>query len=325
MTDLILIKGKMPLIKKKDQTFNRLVFHIPEAVKNRLGDIPGVADEIVPEVHAEPRLHVRQVLTLVPEPELENESLTLELEVETPIVLVKQMTSVEIEEPEVEFEVAVESSPKATTELVIENTEKTFEIQTDEITPFLELKLENPEAVFNTGKSFLKDVAEGKRHFGFTAFSNSLNEAHLLVYASFLQFSLKKPVLVITKDINHSSFSRFKKHFTNGALLNWTTSEWGDVCIVDQKQLINQAETLSRAEFEFIKSQFSAVFWSLPKGNVQSDFQKSFMSILNILDSVTFVVSKGESKVKEIETSASYYQCFNVPVKGVLFEEKLKT
>jgi hypothetical protein len=194
----------------------------------------------------------------------------------------------------------------------------------NDIVPFFSLKLKNAPSIYKTGSTFLKDIANGKKHFGFRALSSQANEIHLLAYASFINYSLKQPVLVVVKDFNDKSFDKYRNNFTTGTLWKWKTKDWGNLCFIDYKQITKHAAEFKHLDIDMITNEFSAVLWSLYGTETEDELQKASLVILGKVNSVTLIVSKGGTKSKDLKKSADYYQCFDIPIKGILVEEELK-
>lgn len=192
------------------------------------------------------------------------------------------------------------------------------------ITPYYSLKLKNPASVYKVGTSFLKDISNGKKNFGFSSLAKNSNDIHLLVYGSFINYSLNQSVLIVVKDINDKSLDKYRDNFTKGTLWKWDTHDWGDVCFIDYKQINNYADELKKVDLNLVAHDFAAVLWSLPKDNVQDELQKASLEILSKINSLTLVVANGETKNKDLKKSAAYYQCFDIPLKGILAEGELK-
>lgn len=194
----------------------------------------------------------------------------------------------------------------------------------NDVIPFFSLKLKNSASVYKIGTSYLKDIANGQKHFGFVSMSKQLDDLPLLVYASFINYSLKKPVLIVVKDINDKAFDKFRANFTKGTLWKWQTNDWGNLCFIDYKQINKYTEELKQLDLSFITDEFVSVLWALPSGNVQDELQKSSLNIISKISSVTFVICKGETKNNDFKKSAAYYQCFDIAIKGILIGENLK-
>jgi hypothetical protein len=194
----------------------------------------------------------------------------------------------------------------------------------DDVIPFFSLNLKNSESVYKIGTSFLKDISKGHKHFGFISLSKYPDDLHLLVYGSFINYSLKQPVLIVVRDMNDKSLDRYRQNFTEGTLWKWKTIDWGNVCLIDYNQINCHSEEFKNSNLNFITQGFAAVLWALPSGDVQNELQKGSLEILSKINSVTYIVSKGETKNKILKKSAAYYQCFNIPLKGILIGEGLK-
>lgn len=187
-----------------------------------------------------------------------------------------------------------------------------------EVIPFFTLKLKNQPTVHKIGTSFLKDISLGHKYFGFTSLTKNLDDLHLLVYGSFINYTLNRPVLIVVRDINDISLDKYRKDFTKGSLWKWNTYDWGNLCFIDHKQIIEHSEELKHLDLSFITHEFAASLWALPEGNVQNEFQKASLTILGKINSVTFVVDRGKTKNKDLNKSVTYYKCFDIAVKGIL-------
>lgn len=318
MNDEFFSHNSKSIIRPRVKVASPLVFNIPEAVLLRLNNI--TEEKVIDSESTLEVISPKIELHLEASEPVQELELVLELEEKPEVLLGETITSETVEsalESEPVLELQLERSERS---IVSEKMEDiaTVEMKT-KVVPFFELRLHNPEAVYKVGHAFLTDIEKGKKHFGFTTLSTTESESLLMVYASFIQHSLKKPVLVVTKNIASSDFDIHRKHFNEGMLLNWKTWEWGDLCFVDHSQLLKTEKDFAKTDLDFIHNHFSAILWSLPSGNTHGNFQQVFLSILAKLSSVTMVVEKGVTKSKTINKAADYYNCFNIPVKGVLF------
>jgi hypothetical protein len=193
----------------------------------------------------------------------------------------------------------------------------------NEINPFISLKLKNPESIYKIGTSYVSDIQKGYKHFGFANLTKQTNDLHLLAYGSFINYSLKKSVLIIVRDLNDKSFDKYRMNFTPGTLWNWRTSEWGNVCLVDYKQIFKHEENFNQMNLELITHEFSAVLWALPAIDVQGELKKAALPVLGKMDCVTFVTRYGDTRNEDLKKSAEYYKCFNISLKGVIAEDAI--
>lgn len=293
---------------RKSGTTLQLTFHIPEGMKvsadlvlemSQITEPTLLVKDNVVEVLSEPKVALESAQEIVAKPELTS--------LASPVVMESELTPV-----------VVESTPE------VADVRIHIKEASSDIIPFFSLKLKNAPSVYKTGTTFLKDVANGKKHFGFASMSKQLDELHLLVYASFINYSLKKPVLVVVKDLNDKAFDKYRSNFTEGTLWKWQTYDWGDLCLIDYKQINQYAEEFKHLDLSFITEEFVSILWALPSGNVQDELHKSTLVILNKINSVTFVIRSGETKNNDLKKSAAYYQCFDIPVKGILVGESTK-
>lgn len=221
---------------------------------------------------------------------------------------------------------------KGESPVVVTNNQKktiaTVDIQVEEaiseVVPFYSLKLKNSQDVYKVGMSFVKDITNGVKHFGFVTMSNLIDDLHLLVYGSFVNYNLKKPVLIVVKDFNDPAFDLYRHHFTAGTIGRWDTNDWGDLCVIDGKQLNTHSENSRSTDFDYLLEEFTAVFWALPSQDVQNVFNRFGLEVLGKIHSVTYVIQAGETKNTNLNKSTEYYQCFDIAVKGVLIREGIK-
>lgn len=189
-----------------------------------------------------------------------------------------------------------------------------------DVIPFFSFKLSNSPAVNQVGNSYIKDLEKGYKHFAFSSLIKDEEDMSILVYGSFVNYKSRKPVLIVVNDLKHEMFNQYRSNFSKGTLWKWQTHDWGNVCLIDYKQLEKCADDFQKADIDFITHEFQAVFWALPSDNKEApvEIQKVLLPILNKINSVTFITKNGETKTKILKKSADYYNCFNIPVKGIL-------
>lgn len=186
--------------------------------------------------------------------------------------------------------------------------------------PFFTLSIKNQPELFKVGKSFINDIAQNRNQFGFTSLFNGGNEKYLLAYASYINYTLKRPVLIVVKNLLDNSFDQYRQNFTPGTLWKWNTWDWGNLCFIDYSQISAHAESFNLLDFKVITDEFVAVLWSLPEGDLNNYIPRNAFSILEKVSSITMIVSKGKTIIKNLKKAVNYYQCFGIPVKGILME-----
>lgn len=282
----------------------QLTFHIPQGMKERL-EFKN-EDEITDELEAIKNAEVLKIVESIRKIEaikaVENQArLPENTEFETEAILPKA---------------AFKETLKETLE------EKLYKNEiTSDVYPFLQLQLKNQHMIYSIGASFISDIEKGLKNFAFAMMDQNSLAKTLLVFASHINYSIKKPVLVIVKNFEDPSLDKFRQNFTDGTLWKWKSRDWGNLCFIDYSEIKKCTEDLSKVDLDFICHEFSAVLWEVPARNVQDELQKASLPILGKLDSVTFVISKGETKNKVVKKAAAYFECYGIPLKGVLMSE----
>lgn len=188
----------------------------------------------------------------------------------------------------------------------------------EEIFPFFSLSIKNQLELVRIGKSFIVDIERGQKVFAFSNLGEGSSDKHLLAFAGFLNFSLKAPVLVVVNSFKNECWDQYKKNFTQGTLWKWNTLDWGNICFVDSEQMNKQADGFNSLDFSIITKEFGAILWSLPSSNVEKKFPKNGISILEKVNSVTFLVNSTKNTIADLKKSVAYYDCFGIRFKGVL-------
>lgn len=191
-----------------------------------------------------------------------------------------------------------------------------------EIIPFFSLSIKNQSELFKVGKSLIKDITQGHKNFGFTSLYKECNEKHLLAYGSYINYTLKLPVLIVVKDLNDKKWDQYRENFTNGTLWKWNCCDWGALCFIDYNQVRNHSDSFNHVNFEVFTKGFSAILWSLPEGDLNDFIPQNAFRILEKINSITLVMRKGKTLIQNLKKVGAYYQRFGIPVKGVLTLEE---
>lgn len=190
----------------------------------------------------------------------------------------------------------------------------------NETAPFLSLNLKNAPEVYKIGKSYLSDLVQGKKNFGFSSIFEKSNDLNLLAIGSFVNYSLNAPVLIVVQDLNDKIWNQYRPNFKSGTLWKWQTCDWGNLCFIDYQQINRRIEEFNQINLDFITKEFAAILWALPKGNLQKQLPHISLTIIRQLNSITLTIKSGETKAKDLKEIESYYKCFEIPVKGILSE-----
>lgn len=292
--------------KDRDSTF-QLIFHIPEGMK--------LSAKVDLDLSRSVEVFAQECAEIVVEAEVPK---VLSIQDINEGAFALEAIHMEITPPEVVVVPAIESSIHSK---IVDISIQVNDL-TDEVIPFFSLELKNAPEVYKVGTFFLKDIANGQKYFGFACMSKKISDIHLLVYASFINYSLKKPVLVIVKDINDKAFDKYRTNFTQGTLWKWKTNDWANLCFVDYSQVRKFSEELKSLDLNSITDEFGSVLWTLGSGDVQDELQNASLNVLRKISSVTFVVCAGETRGDHLKKATAYYQCFDILPKGILIGEK---
>ena len=81
--------------------------------------------------------------------------------------------------------------PRRLPESHINKTAITDEVVND-VYPFFSLNIKNQAELFKVGASFIADIGQGRKQFGFASLFKESNEKHLLAYGSFINYKNPK-------------------------------------------------------------------------------------------------------------------------------------
>lgn len=215
-------------------------------------------------------------------------------------------------------------NPKPSGHLIFNIPKPPFIEKMNEEFPLLSLPIKNQSELYKIGKSFISDIEKGLSVFGFASVSKNDCEKHLLAYGSFIHYTLKRPVLIIVEDLSACSWDKYRKNFSMGSLWSWECSDWSGLCFVDYSQIKKHADRFNFLNFGSVTNEFAAVIWSLPLAPLDNVFPKNAISILEKINSITLLVKKGETLARDLKQVVSYYQSFEIPLKGILTEGEVK-
>jgi hypothetical protein len=206
-------------------------------------------------------------------------------------------------------------------ELIIEKiTHDSLPKNSSEVIPYTQLKIKNTSEVYKVSKSFISDLETGKKSFGLLSLKIDSNDLSLLAIASCLSYTQNNcSVLLVVKDLSSAQWTKYNSQFAEGRLGDLKTKEWGNLCLLDYRELLNSSKN-KQVDFKFIYSEFDAVFWSLPEESKINNLKEVYLDILRSLDSISISLKPGQISVKDIMKVEQYYNSLGIPLKGILHE-----
>jgi hypothetical protein len=197
---------------------------------------------------------------------------------------------------------------------------KKEEFEKIDVVPFSEIKMKNTPEVYKVTKSFIRDIEEGKKSFGFLSVGYEMSDLSLLGIASCLSYSRNNSaILLIVKNLGSSEWDKYRKKFNMGNLGDWKTFEWGNLCLIDYKEL-NSSQKIHPIDFNFIYSEFDAILWSVPENGKELKQNEIYLDILRSLDSITIQLKLQQVALKELKKIEYHYKSLGIPLKGILRE-----
>lgn len=193
-------------------------------------------------------------------------------------------------------------------------------VEHKDVIPFVQMKIANAAELYRITKSYLNDIENGKKSFGLLPVGLKKNDHYLLALASAVSYSRNNsPVLVVVEDLTSGEWDKYRAQFTKGVLGNWNTCDWGPLCLVDHKELLQQVKA-HHIDLKLIYSEFEVVFWSMPEDHKIPGLKEAYLDILRSLDSISLVVKPGQVNFKELKKLESHFGALGIPLKGILHE-----
>lgn len=185
--------------------------------------------------------------------------------------------------------------------------------------PYLSMKLKNSPDFYKVSRSFLADIELGKNNFGFQRMVENQKESFLSIFASFISYSLNNiPVLIIVEDFEKEEWNKIRKCFSIGSILSCKCFDWGNVSIIERKEILRAGNGEYKNLYESIKTEFKAVFWSVSSRGIHHDYAAFSYFVLDSLNSMTLVIPDKKAKISEVVKAKSFYSDYKIPIKGLL-------
>lgn len=190
------------------------------------------------------------------------------------------------------------------------------------IIPFVELKCKNTHEIYKVAKSFLADIeTKNKKCFSFYSFLETSTDLQTLAIASCLSYlENNMQVAIIVEDINCAEFVRFRKQFSKGTIGAFDTFEWGNLTLIDYKEISSKAKN-NRIDIAQFSAEFKAVFVVHPGQKVLKDLKETYLDILGFVSSVSFIVNENKLTVTELRKKESYFKSLGIPLKGIMYDK----
>jgi len=189
--------------------------------------------------------------------------------------------------------------------------------------------------LYKVGSSYLKDFKDGEKSFSFS--SNGISkerEKTVFGICSFFNYHEGLSICIVTGNLKEAfynemcdSFSREKiPVFDEGFSLPIQSASGFD--IIEYRDLKKVERKIKDYDFEtfieFITDHYDLVLWDLPELSILDSNKELYFPIIRSLDSVSFVIKKDTSKISEIGKMISYFNRYQVDIKGLLYSEDVE-
>ncbi len=186
--------------------------------------------------------------------------------------------------------------------------------------------------LFKVGSSYLRDYKSGVRSMGFSSYDlQKQSEKTIFGISSFFNYHHELNICIITDNIENSfyhsmlnAFDSFQDVYTEEDLeYHFYHSDGHD--FIEYQELL-RVESCSNhfgmEDFiEFLLSKYDLIFWDLPSLKTMNKKRELFFPVVRSLESLTLIVEKEVTKKKDIDSLISYFEKYQVPIKGVLFSD----
>lgn len=230
--------------------------------------------------------------------------------------LIENSLGIEVDTKKINPQVSIDQSliRQAPAQTIIE--EKT-------VIPFLNLKMANNPDFYKVSKAFLEDIDKGCKHLAFHRLSSNTKESFISIFASFVSYSRNNaPVLVVVEDFESIDWKKISTNFSIGMLQQCKCYDWGNVTILERKQILKLSNSEHRKFFETLEKQFNVVFWSIGEKGVLNEYANFAYFILDSLQSVTLVADKKSSYISKVMENHKFYNEHRISIKGLLNGEE---
>ncbi len=186
--------------------------------------------------------------------------------------------------------------------------------------------------LFKVGSSYLRDYKSGVRSMGFSSYDlQKQSEKTIFGISSFFNYHHELNICIITDDIEHSfyntmlnAFDSFQDVYTEEDIeYNFYHSDGHD--FIEYQELLrveSHSHHFGMEDFiEFLLSKYDLIFWDLPSLKTMNRKRELFFPVVRSLESLTLIVEKEVTKKKDIDSLISYFEKYQVPIKGVLFSD----
>ncbi len=186
--------------------------------------------------------------------------------------------------------------------------------------------------LFKVGSSYLRDYQSGIRSMGFSSYNlQSEGEKTIFGISSFFNYHDDLNICIITNHMKGSFYASMMDDLEVRSDVYTDENVEYELFHADGNDFISYEEMIhidhqsnhtgSEDFIDFLMEKYDLILWDLPSLEYMNKSREVFFPIVRSLESLTLIVGAEVSKGKEIDALISYYQKYQVPIKGVLFSD----
>lgn len=189
--------------------------------------------------------------------------------------------------------------------------------------------------LYKVGSSYLKDFKAGLKSFSFSSSGIAYDrEKTVFGICSFFNYHEDLNICILTADLMKTFYNEICDDFEEKNMqvfdedlsLNVYKAKGFD--LIQYKDLKKVERKIKDYDFEtfidYLTDRYDLLFWDLPELSVLDSNKELYFPIIRTLDNVSLVVKKDVSKISEIGSMVSYYNRYQVDIKGLLYSSDLK-
>lgn len=184
--------------------------------------------------------------------------------------------------------------------------------------------------LFKTGSQYLKDFKEGLKSFAFSSYDLDLvRQKTVFGVSTFFNYHTDVKTLIVSEGMAHSFYYEYmgiqekesRQVFDEEITYDVGVSDGID--LMDFEQLRRVARKIRTYDFEdfvdFLVDSYDLILWDMPEVSVLDGHKEVYFPVIRSLDSVSLIVAKDKTKIKEVHDLVGYYKRYQVEIKGLLY------
>lgn len=184
--------------------------------------------------------------------------------------------------------------------------------------------------LFKTGSQYLKDFKEGLKSFAFSSYDlDVVRQKTVFGVSTFFNYHTDVKTLIVSEGLAHSFYYDYmgiKEDESRQVFdedITYALGVTDGIELMDFEQLRKVARKIRTYDFEdfidFLVDSYDLILWDMPEVSILDSQKEVYFPIIRSLDSVSLIVAKDKTKIKEVHELVGYYKRYQVEIKGLLY------